>query len=188
MNIFVLDTNPIVAAKYHHDRHCIKMILETAQLLSTAHRILDGHKNVGKRNGRKYTSYPVDNLVHDSLLYKATHINHPSAVWVRENSENYKWTYYLFRALLDEYTHRFEKQHKCESLDRVLSLQPKNIKYTSHRTEFALAMPEEYKSNDSVFSYRTYYNSAKEYTKSGKPNKYTKRTEPNWLTWKSVRK
>jgi hypothetical protein len=42
MNIFVLDTNPAKAAKYHNNKHCVKMILETAQLLSTAHRIIDG--------------------------------------------------------------------------------------------------------------------------------------------------
>ena len=67
------------------------MILEYAQILSTAHRVLDNNNNEG--------------------LYKATHINHPSTIWARTTSENYKWLYDLFLSLLDEYTFRYNKFH-----------------------------------------------------------------------------
>ena len=42
MNIFYLHENPEICAEYHCDKHVVKMILETAQMLSTAHRIIDG--------------------------------------------------------------------------------------------------------------------------------------------------
>ena len=94
MNIFYLDHDHTTCAKYHNDKHCVKMILEYAQLLCTAHRELDG-----------------DNCMHPDVLYKATHKNHPSAVWTRQCSRNYIWLYYLWRELCKEYTYRYGKEH-----------------------------------------------------------------------------
>ena len=48
MNLFYLHDNPKDCANMHVDKHCVKMILEYAQLLSTAHRVLDGNQVVGK--------------------------------------------------------------------------------------------------------------------------------------------
>jgi len=84
MNIFYLDKDPRICAENHCDKHCVKMILEYAQLLSTAHRVLDGDPNQELPDGRQ------------DVLYKATHVNHPSAVWVRQNEANYKWLYKMW--------------------------------------------------------------------------------------------
>ena len=42
MNIFYLHEDPIQNIKWHVDKHVVKMATEYAQLLSTAHRFLDG--------------------------------------------------------------------------------------------------------------------------------------------------
>ena len=94
MNIFYLDKDPVIAAQMHCDKHVVKMILESAQLMSTAHRFLDGDRYADK-NG----------------LYKLTHKNHPTAIWVRKSKENYMWTWNLLDALLQEYTKRYNKHH-----------------------------------------------------------------------------
>ena len=83
MNIFYLDEDPVLAAQMHCDKHVVKMILESAQLLSTAHLLIDG-----------------DELADERGLYKATHKNHPSSKWVRDSSENYEWLWNLFDQLL----------------------------------------------------------------------------------------
>ena len=44
MNIFYLNESPEIAAVEHNDKHCVKMILESAQMLCTAHRVLDGNE------------------------------------------------------------------------------------------------------------------------------------------------
>ncbi len=80
MNIFYLSKDTKECSQMHVDKHCVKMILEYAQLLSTAHRVLDGTCMIGISDlGRKRTSWILpDNRY--NILYKATHINHPSAV------------------------------------------------------------------------------------------------------------
>lgn len=90
MNIFVTSKCPIESAKFLDDKRCVKMCLETAQLLATAINECGG-----------------------SATYKSTHKNHPSAVWVRETCTNYHWTLAHFRALCAEYTARYDKTHKC---------------------------------------------------------------------------
>jgi len=134
MNIFVLDSDPAVAATYHTDKHVRKMIVESAQMLSTAHQIING---------------PNPNV------YKIAYKNHPCTKWARESQLNYMWLLSLFIYLLEEYKLRFNKTHKCETLIKSLSVIP-NISKTNI-TPFALAMPEQYKTNDAVKSYRSYY-------------------------------
>lgn len=158
MNIFVLDNNPKIAAQYHTDKHVVKMILETAQLLSTAHHILDTNSNI--------TQY----------IYKKTHYNHPCAVWVRENSANYLWALDLLKELLLEYEHRYNKIHLTKTLLPYLSNPPINIKPSSTITSFAQAMPDTYKKQDSVAAYRTYYL----WEKRDLFN-WTKREMPEWI-------
>ena len=178
MNIFYLDKSPVISAQMMHDKHVVKMILETAQLLSTAHRVLDGEMYIGKTSntGRNVKRWKMEDEYMEEKLYKATHINHPSAVWARESSENYKWLYYHFAALCQEYTHRYGKTHMSEDkLIIALAIPPKNIPNT-HLTNMPQAMPDEYKCDDSIQAYRNYYIGAKK-TQS----KYTKREAPLWL-------
>ena len=112
MNVFYLDRDPVTAAKMHCDKHVVKMIIEYAQLMSTAHRVLDGEMYYGlTKNGRKIKRWKLNSNMED-ILYKASHINHPSAIWARQSNNNYNWLYCLFTALCDEYTHRYGKVHE----------------------------------------------------------------------------
>lgn len=141
MNIFYLHQDAQTAAQAMTNKHVIKMILESAQLLSTAHHVLDG------------------DLARDKdLLYKPTHRNHPSAVWVRQSGEHYLWLYKHFLYLCEEYTNRYGKTHATfTKLAYTLSHMPHNIPYVGF-TQPPCAMPDQYKVvNDSVASYRNYY-------------------------------
>ena len=81
MNIFALHLEPKTCAEMHVDKHVVKMILEYSQLLSTAHRVLDGQQYVDDSSGRRIKRWKLNNsFAGDKLLYKATHINHPSAI------------------------------------------------------------------------------------------------------------
>jgi hypothetical protein len=161
MNIFYLDSNPKKCAEYHMDRHSIKMILEYCQLLSTAHRVLDGVQTTGlSESGRKKTVYQIVNDNRNDILYSATHINHPSAVWVRKSVKNYMHLVCILVHLCGEYTYRYGKIHKCESSGLVdkLGVPPNNISYTEPFTEPTPAMPDDVKvAGDSIASYRNYY-------------------------------
>ena len=94
MNIFYLDKDPILAAEMSCDKHVCKMIIESAQMLSTAHRIIDGTEYYGKTaNGRKIKrwKHPDKNL--EASLYLASHVKHPSTIWVMQSAYNYIWLY-----------------------------------------------------------------------------------------------
>ena len=110
MNIFYLDTNPKKSARMQCDKHCVKMILESAQMLSTAHRVLDGDEYADKMG-----------------LYKLAHKNHPSTVWVRSSSDNYRWLWKHYDALMQEYTLRYGKTHATSRLRNALLKLPANI-------------------------------------------------------------
>ena len=98
MNIFYLHREPDIAAQMHVDKHCVKMILETCQLLSTAHRILDGEQVMGKTKlGRNVKRWMFHDY-RDDKIYQATHVNHPSAVWCRHSNSNYMWLHQIGRA------------------------------------------------------------------------------------------
>lgn len=181
MNIFYLSSNPKEAAVFHVDKHVVKMILESAQLLCTAHRILDGTlttrsiiTKTGKPRNKKHYALQDSNL--DNLLYSATHINHPCAIWCRANINNYMWLYDLFVCLCDEYTFRYGKKHKTDLLLRTaLANAPISISQSDF-TSPAQAMPKQYKHTDPVVAYRQYYIGAKH-----KFAKWTSRSTPNWF-------
>lgn len=166
MNIFYLHPDPTTCAEMHVDKHCVKMILETCQLLSTAHRLLDGlgpTKIKSPNSNRMITRYwiPDDR---ETLLYNATHVNHPSAVWCRQNRENYYWLWCLLKALCSEYTYRYGKVHKCQEIGLVDKLKwfPNNLAEGIF-TEPTPAMPDQYKiPGNSIQSYRNYYNGEKQ--------------------------
>lgn len=147
MNIFFLSICPRRAAKFHCDKHCVKMILETAQMLYTVWFLLD------KDMLKKLCPYEP---------YKATHMNHPCNVWVRSSYQNYRWLILLGVELCREYTLRYKKEHKCEqhirwmyelSREECVDMFP-SVAFTMP----PLAMPEECKTkNNPIKSYREYY-------------------------------
>jgi hypothetical protein len=178
MNIFYLDRDVIKCAEMHNDKHCVKMILEYAQLLSTAHRVLDGTLSIGlSETGRKQSRYVLSDG-RESLLYIATHLNHPSAVWVRQSAENYLWLANMLIALCEEYTYRYGKVHKTER-DGLAYVLLKNIPHNIRNSGFTQptpAMPDEVKIvGDSLASYRNYYIKNKAHLASWK-----KRNIPEW--------
>lgn len=176
MNIFYVDTNPVKAAQSLVDKHVVKMILESAQLLSTAHRLLDGEqKIVLSETGRKQKRWVLPDE-RDPLFYQATHYNHPSSVWTRTAVENYLWLVDHFFGLLDEYKFRYGKTHKSSELGFLIQCPPLNLK-SWDMTEMPCAMPDEYKvPGNSIESYRNYYRIGKASMHSWK-----NRQPPEWL-------
>jgi len=179
MNIFYLHNDPKTCAVLHNDKHVVKMILEYAQLLSTAHRVLDGTESISiSTTNRKQTRYVLSDE-REYTLYRSTHINHPSAIWVRQSYENYEWLYKLFTEVLKEYTYRYGKVHATARLIDALHTPPTNITNGAGFTEPPPAMPEEYRvKNNSIQSYINYYVGAKKHLANWK-----KRTIPSWYVF-----
>jgi hypothetical protein len=177
VNIFFVHKDPIEAAISLVDSHVVKMILESCQLLSTAHRILDGVPVKDKtKTGRNVTRYQLSDNRND-VLYQATHINHPSSVWVRKSNNNYNWLHAHLMGLLNEYTYRYGKIHKCMDIAVALYSLPNNIP-VAHFTPPTPAMkPEFLIDKDSLKSYRNYYIKGKSHL-----HRWTKRHPPNWMT------
>ena len=110
MNIFILGDSPQESAEMHCDKHVCKMMIEYAQMLSTAHRVLDGNEVISES------------------LYKVAHKNHPCTIWTRTSKENYFWLFRLWKNLSMEYTLRYEKFHASwTKLNMYLEFPPKNI-------------------------------------------------------------
>ena len=182
MNIFYLHKDPEISAKMHCDKHVVKMIIEYAQMLSTAHRMLDGvmvrkPSKSGKTMVKHYDLFEgADDLEAEMTYYKAVHYNHPCNVWIRKSSENYLHLYKLFYHLCGEYRHRYGKFHMTDNkLRSALWSVPKNIPKKSF-TEPPQAMPDYCKRTDPIDAYRTYYiNEKKRFAK------WTKRDVPEWF-------
>jgi hypothetical protein len=137
MNIFVLHDDPAIAASMSCDKHVVKMILETAQMLSTvAHS--RGHR----------------------APYKATHKNHPCTLWAGESKANWRWLIAHGLALCSEYTTRYDKVHKSQAAIEWCRDNPVGPDH-GVRTPFRLAMPDQYKCDDPVKAYRAYYHGEK---------------------------
>ena len=151
MNLFATNFCPTSSAADMPDKLCVKMILETAQLLSTAHYEIDGATEV-----------------EGTPLYKPTHRNHPCAVWVRATADNYMWAFDHFVALCQEYTRRYGKRHATETkLRTALRLTPAGLAWTG-LTPPPACMPDEYKVEAPgtwpTSSYRKYLSQGKAYT------------------------
>lgn len=179
MNIFYLDKSPEQCATWMVDKHVVKMILETAQLLCTSHRVLDGTlTEIITDKGKRKKVYVLPNSL-DKTMYTATHVNHPSAVWARETNNNYHWLHQHLIGLLKEYTFRYGKKHKVElsGLHEVLRKSPNNIRMAK-MTTMPSCMDTEYKvSKDPIKNYRNYYRKGKSHL-----HKWKKRSPPNWIT------
>lgn len=154
MNLFYLDEDHRKNAEYHVNAHSHKMLLESMQLVCTTFHLQD-----------------ID------APYKPSHKNHPSSFWTRQSRENFQWVIDYASSLSDEYTHRYGKVHKSTA---VLQWAIQNM----HRlvfprqgfTEFALAMPDEYKTSCPIISYRNYYRDGKSHLHAWK-----NRDKPEWL-------
>ena len=162
MNIFYLDKDPIEAAKQSCDKHVVKMIVESAQMLSTAHRMIDGNLYTDKtKTGRKIKRWKHPNPNMEKTLYKACHTGHPSTVWVMESAYNYHWLYKHMMALNTEFKMRYGHilDHKTiQLLEGALMYPPRNISLNTIATDPPPAMPEYCKiKGDSVASYKKYY-------------------------------
>jgi hypothetical protein len=148
MNIFYFYDCPIASAKAQPDKMLVKMPLETAQMLCTAHRELDG-----------------DDYADEVGLYKRAYWNHPCTVWARESYDNYRWLYKHFIALGNEYKYRYDREHgSITKLKDVLEPCPLNINEGEMST-VAQAMPDQYKDNDPIKAYRNYCINEKHYAK-----------------------
>jgi hypothetical protein len=185
MNIFYLDNDPKVCAEMHLDKHVVKMIIEYAQLMSTAHRVLDGYEEIEKRyvagslpaRWRNVRVWRHPDRTKDRELMKASHINHPSAIWTRASYENYMWLYTMWCHLLSEYTYRYGKTHACARLKDALLISPKHIPIGEF-TQPTPAMPDQYKvKNDSLKSYWNYYIHEK-----NSFAKWKNRSVPEWFS------
>ena len=177
MNIFYLSHDPITCAQQHNDKHVVKMCIEYAQLLSTAHRTLDGNAYEDRTaNNRKITRWKL-NDTRESVLMKASHVNHPSAVWTRQSHTNYQWLFQMWSRLLDEYTFRYGKHHACGRLKDILSHTPERMPIDRF-TQPPPAMPDDCKiSTDAIECYRTYYRKYK-----APFCKWKNRPVPDWFT------
>jgi hypothetical protein len=154
MNIFYIHEDPNIAARAMTDKHVVKMVLESAQLLSTAHRVLDGTPVVKiSKSGSKLARFD-----HPMPFYQASHINHPSAIWVRESADNYAWLYSHFVALSLEYTNRYGRMHQSyKELNTLLQPLPENIPQRG-KTPMRIAITDTKWHRDCpVASYRAYY-------------------------------
>lgn len=188
MNIFVTDLDPVLAAQNLCDKHCVRMITETAQLLCTSHWIgWSKHLNApSDLRGKKLKLWLQPRIPLPELQppYSLTHFNHPCAIWTRKCLGNYNWLVRHGMALCAEYTRRYGRIHKTEAVIRWAgSFLPPVFDATNPKdmhglTPFALAMPEEYKvPGDPVQSYRNYYLGSKV-----RFAKWRHGPEPSW--WK----
>lgn len=175
MNIFYLHEEAKQCAEMHLDKHSTKMCIEYAQLMSTAHRVLDGSEYYDKTaNGRKIKRWRLDDE-RESRLMKASHVNHPSGIWTRANQQNYKWLFSMWKNLLEEYTFRYGRQHACSRLLDVLESPPKNM-IDGQFFAPTPAMPDECKiTGSSLKSYHKYYIEKKRHIA-----KWTRREVPSW--------
>ena len=163
----------------HVDSHASKMIIEYAQLMSTAHRVLDGKqvKRLSKKN-RLLTTYDHPDPQLDHTLYKSCHVNHPSGIWVRQSKKNYRWLYEMWTELNTEFMYRYDKNVPHESYRKLkwaLFSPPENMPEGVF-TEPLQAMPDDVKNDSSITAYRDYYIKYKQHLASWK-----KRGMPDWM-------
>jgi hypothetical protein len=136
MNIFVLDTNPKLAAEYHCDRHVVKMAVEYSQILSTVIHLTSSNKN--------------------QYVYKPTHKYHRCVIWASESLSHWEWLWRLGHNVGNEYTKRYGKIHRSTVVLRNLPV-PNNLIDHGWLRDQPLAMPEKYFCEDVVTAYRSFY-------------------------------
>jgi hypothetical protein len=162
MNIFVLDENPITAARMMCDKHIPKMVVESAQMMAS----------VVRRWGATDEQMP---LTKAGKPYKGGYANHPCTLWAGDSFGNFSWLHDHACALLSQYTTRFGKAHACaEPIAQLWHISPYLGSTGVAKTPFALAMPDEHRpiachikegylhhatAPEAVKAYRSYYHS-----------------------------
>jgi hypothetical protein len=159
VNIFFLDWDVEKNAQYHCDKHVVKMILETAQLLCGVHHVT------------------AHDTAHDTahVPYKLSHKNHPCSIWARDSMSNYLYLCEIGLALCEEYTYRYGKRHKSQEVIEWCLMNKPQIQDIGFTTP-PKAMPDEYKTEDVIESYRKYYLGAKKTFLTWKERKV-----PEWV-------
>jgi hypothetical protein len=163
VNIFVLDSNPHLAAMYHTDRHIVKMPTETAQMISFVY----------------HDSALWEGEIPDFVMgFSKTHYKHPCSIWIRESLSNFKYACEFGLALYNEYQYRYENPEKHQRAKQIFNFALKNLPNIPDKglTKFAIAMDEEFVCADPIESYRTYYKYRKKHLHTWK-----KRTKPTWI-------
>tara|TARA_B100000029_G_scaffold253000_1_gene249932 strand:+ start:10180 stop:10677 length:498 start_codon:yes stop_codon:yes gene_type:complete len=164
MNIFVVDKNPIAAARQLCNRHIVKMPLETAQMLCSAliaHGCEDAH-------------------------YRATHKSHPCTKWAGKTRNNFFWLVKHGLEMCREYTRRYGKIHKCQEVIAHCNTLANHIPI-GEQTPFPQAMPKHFQDADTVQAYRNYYNGGKGYMNKGRGPQW-KSDPPLWFNFCPVPK
>jgi hypothetical protein len=169
MNLFILSLIQREIAEFMMDKHISKILLEAVQMLCSAKHILD-----------------PDDVETNLQIYKLAHKNHPVTIWTRKSKANFIWTLDLVEALHNEWRYRYShpdtKFHKSYLMAQILKENiPSDDKFEKQGlTSFALAMPDIYKTDDPIQSYRNYYMSDVK-QKIATWNK--RRKKPDWYTF-----
>jgi hypothetical protein len=157
MNLFYTHEDPQAAAQMQCDKHVVKMILETAQMLSTAHRLSETPQA--------------------PFVYKTTHANHPSTKWLRSSQIAYTWGLDHLQALFAEYTYRYGRVHKTQREKlRYLKVVPQDLPELPFEAP-PQCMYDECRGIDTVEAYRAYYKVRRNEIQM----QWTKREAPQWL-------
>lgn len=163
MNIFILDQNPKLCAEMHCNKHVVKMVLETAQMLSTIYRQVHG-----------------DEAATNFGCYKSTHAKHPCTKWVAADPNAARWLCELGLELCNEYTYRYNRVHKTEALLHKLHshwYDPNWRVVDAKLATAAQAMPDQYKVlGNPVAAYQAYYLGEKT-----RMLQYTRRQVPEFI-------
>lgn len=195
MNIFALHPNPRKAARWHADKHVVKMLLESVQMLYTVHwttafpfllqfrapiQVSKVQKTLPLPPSLLYGKAPYQLQNPENRGYRPVHIHHPCTTWVRSSKANYLWLCRLAIALAEEHHHRWPSSlpHSCEAHAHWLFTHPPALPNLP-LTQFAEAMPDIYKKHNPIASYRAFYKGSK--TDRGITKSYTNRHPPHWL-------
>jgi hypothetical protein len=158
MNIFCLDENPQLCAKYHCNKHVVKMITEHNQMLTTNLYILNGLSKE-EINHSTFNNFPRKNADGSQNPYRIVHVNHPCTKWLRASKFNTLWLLLMNKYLCDEYLERYGKKHKGNIINNWL-MQKYNSMYLfgePHLMKHVQAMPKDVKNENAVIAYRQYY-------------------------------
>lgn len=152
MNIFYLDRNIELCARYHVDSHVVKMILESTQMLCT-----------------------VVNECGGESPYRSVHQKHPCTLWVGKSKSNFLWLQDLVHELNEEFRYRFSgRSHQCYDIAMNLDL-PSDFPDLGV-TARPQCVPDSYKRDDPIDAYRLYYALSKSHI-----HKWTGRKEPDFI-------
>jgi hypothetical protein len=156
MNIFYIDKDPIVAAQQLSDPHIRKMQIESAQMCCTAHWAVGG-----------------------TAPYRKAHLNHPSTIWARQSIQHYDWLVEHGLEICREFTLRYDKHHKTQDVLEWLQINKPNLPNVKF-VDPPLCMPDQYKKENAIQAYRTFYVKDKLMVK-GLDWKKIPEKKPSWI-------